>query len=320
MILYTMKITHRAFLAIAAFLPALSTQAQELKPEDEQAFRDLFPSNAKVETLGTDFQFTEGPSWVGGEDGYLIFSDIPANKIYKWNEASGFSVFRVPSQQSNGNNLDLQGRIITAEHWGRKVSLQRRDGLIVTLLDNYRGRKFNSPNDVVVKSDGTVWFTDPDYGLRDRPRELEDNNVFRYDPLTSDISVVVDDFVKPNGLCFSPDESKLYIADSGTPKHVRVFDVQSDGTLGGGNVFAALDEGGPDGMRCDTQGNLWTSSGDGAQVFSPGGKLLARVLLPKGGANLCFGGPKGNTLYITARNAVYAVETKIRDAHERRID
>lgn len=315
-----MKITYRAFLAIAAFLSALSTQAQELKSEDDQAFTDLFPSNAKVETLGSDFQFTEGPSWVGGEDGYLIFSDIPANKIYKWSENSGFSVFRVPSQQSNGNNLDLQGRIITAEHWGRKVSLQKRDGLIITLLDNYHGKKFNSPNDVVVKSDGTIWFTDPDYGLRDRPRELEKNNVFRYDPLTSDISVVVDDFIKPNGLCFSPDESKLYIADSGTPKHVRVFDVHTDGTLSGGDVFAALDQGGPDGMRCDMEGNLWTSSGDGAQVFSPRGKLLARVLLPKGGANLCFGGPKGNTLYITARNAVYAVETKTRDAHERRID
>ena len=315
-----MKTTYRAFLAIAAFLPAFSTQAQELKSEDDQAFTDLFPSNAKVETLGSDFQFTEGPSWVGGEDGYLIFSDIPANKIYKWSENSGFSVFRVPSQQSNGNNLDLQGRIITAEHWGRKVSLQKRDGLISTLLDNYHGEKFNSPNDVVVKSDGTIWFTDPDYGLRDRPRELEKNNVFRYDPLTSDISVVVDDFVKPNGLCFSPDESKLYIADSGTPKHVRVFDVHTDGTLSGGDVFAALDQGGPDGMRCDMEGNLWTSSGDGAQVFSPRGKLLARVLLPKGGANLCFGGPKGNTLYITARNAVYAVETKTRDAHERRID
>ncbi|MCH2614980.1 MAG: SMP-30/gluconolactonase/LRE family protein [Opitutales bacterium] len=315
-----MKITHRAFLAITAFLSALSNQAQELKSEDEQAFRDLFPSNAKVETLGTDFQFTEGPSWVGAEDGYLIFSDIPANKIYNWNENFGFAVFRVPSQQSNGNNLDLQGRIVTAEHWGRKVSLQRQDGLIVTLLDNYRGNKFNSPNDVVVKSDGTIWFTDPDYGLRDRPRELEKNNVFRYAPLTSDISVVVDDFVKPNGLCFSPDESKLYIADSGTPKPVRVFDVHTDGTISGGDVFAALDQGGPDGMRCDMEGNLWTSSGDGAQVFSPRGKLLARVLLPKGGANLCFGGPKGSTLYITARNAVYAVETKTRDAHERRID
>ena len=315
-----MKLLPCILVAASTFLLPASSLAQELKAEDARAFRDLFPSNAKVETLGTDFQFTEGPSWVGGEDGYLIFSDIPANKIYQWSEGSGFSVFRVPSQQSNGNNLDLQGRIVTAEHWGRKVSLQKRDGSIITLLDNYKGRKFNSPNDVVVKSDGTVWFTDPDYGLRDRPREMEKNNVFRYDPLTSDISVVVDDFVKPNGLCFSPNESKLYIADSGTPKHVRVFDVHADGTLSGGAVFAALDQGGPDGMRCDTEGNLWTSSGDGAQVFSPKGKLLARVLLPKGGANLCFGGPKGNTLYITARNAVYAVETKTRDAHERRID
>lgn len=315
-----MKYLHHALVCIAFYLFSHSSYGQELKAEDARAFRDLFPSNAKVETLGTDFQFTEGPSWAGGEDGYLIFSDIPANKIYKWTASSGFSVFRVPSQQSNGNNLDLQGRIITAEHWGRKVSLQKRDGSIIALLDNYHGRKFNSPNDVVVKTDGTIWFTDPDYGLRGRPRELEKNNVFRYDPMTGDVSVVVDDFDKPNGLCFSPDESKLYIADSGSPKHIRVFDVNNDGTLSDGKVFAALDQGGPDGMRCDTEGRLWTSSGDGAQVFSPEGKLLARVLLPKGGANLCFGGANGNTLFITARNAVYAVETKTRDAHERRID
>lgn len=315
-----MKTILSATLLIFALMLNTSVQAQELKAEDNRAFSELFPANAKVETLGADFQFTEGPAWVGGKEGFLIFSDIPANKIYRWSEGAGFSAFRVPSQQSNGNNLDLQGRIITAEHWGRRVSLQKGNGMIITLLDNYRGKKFNSPNDVVVKNDGTVWFTDPDYGLRDRPRELENNNVFRYDPLTDELTVVVDDFVKPNGLCFSPDESKLYIADSGTPKHIRVFGVQSDGTLSGGDVFAALDKGGPDGMRCDSEGRLWTSSGDGAQVFSSGGKLLARVLLPKGGANLCFGGPHGNTLYITARNAVYAVETKSQDAHARRND
>jgi len=315
-----MKLILPILFALLSASLSSSAFAQELKAEDKRAFRDLFPANAKIETLGSDFMFTEGPAWVGGANGYLIFSDIPANKIYQWSESEGFSTFRVPSQQSNGNNLDLQGRVITAEHWGRRVSLQQRNGMIVTLLDNYHGKKFNSPNDVVVKNDGTLWFTDPDYGLRDRPRELEKNNVFRFDPLTEELTVVVDDFVKPNGLCFSPDESKLYIADSGEPKHIRVFDVNSDGTLSGGKVFAALDKGGPDGMRCDTEGRLWTSSGDGAQVFSPEGKLLARVLLPKGGANLCFGGPEGSTLYITARNAVYAVETKTRDAHTRRID
>jgi gluconolactonase len=315
-----MKTHHHFLVCLALCLISFSAGAQELKSEDARAFHELFPSGAKVETLGTDFQFTEGPIWVGGQDGFLIFSDIPANKIYSWTAASGFSVFRIPSQQSNGNNLDLQGRIITAEHWGRKVSLQKQDGSIIALLDNYRGHKFNSPNDVVVKTDGTVWFTDPDYGLRGRPRELEKNNVFRYDPMTGDVSVVVDDFDKPNGLCFSPDESKLYIADSGSPKHIRVFVVGDDGTLSDGKVFAALDIGGPDGMRCDAEGRLWTSSGDGSQIFSPEGKLLARVLLPKGGANLCFGGPGGNTLYITARNGVYAVETKTRDAHSRRAD
>lgn len=315
-----MKLTVRIFVALLFTTLSSSAFAQELKAEDSRAFRDLFPTNAKVETLGSEFMFTEGPAWVGGENGHLIFSDIPADKIYQWTAGSGFTVFREPSRQSNGNNLDLHGRIVTAEHWGRKVSLQKRNGEVITIVDNYRGKKFNSPNDVVVKSDGTLWFTDPDYGLRDRPRELEMNNVFRFDPLTDELTVVVDDFVKPNGLCFSPDESKLYIADSGDPKHIRVFNVQNDGTLSGGKIFAALDKGGPDGMRCDVEGRLWTSSGDGAQVFAPDGKLLARVLLPKGGANLCFGGHEGKTLFITARNGVYAVETHTHDAHARRID
>jgi len=315
-----MKLTVPILVALLFTTLPFSAFAQELKAEDKRAFRDLFPANAKVETLGSDFMFTEGPAWVGGANGYLIFSDIPADKIYQWTRGSGFSVFREPSRQSNGNNLDLQGRIVTAEHWGRKLSLQKQDGEVITLVDSYQGKKFNSPNDVVVKNDGTLWFTDPDYGLRDRPREMAKNNVFRLDPLSEELTVVVDDFVKPNGLCFSPDESKLYIADSGDPKHIRVFNVHTDGTLSGGKVFAALDKGGPDGMRCDTEGRLWTSSGDGAQVFSPEGELLARVLLPKGGANLCFGGPEGKTLFITARNAVYAVETKVQDAHARRID
>ena len=294
-----------------------SAQAQELKAIDPKAFRELFPPNAQIRTLGSDFSFTEGPAWIGGENGYLIFSDIPADKTYRWNGGADFSIYREPSQQSNGNNLDLQGRLVTAEHWGRKVSLAKRDGSLITLIDSYQGKKLNSPNDVVVKSDGTLWFTDPDYGLGKRVKEQEGNFVYRYDPLTKELAVVVDDFEKPNGLCFSPDESKLYIADSGSPKHIRVFSVETDGRLSEGRVFAALDQGGPDGMRCDESGRLWTSSGDGAQVFSPQGKLLARILLPKGGANLCFGGSDGRTLFITARNAVYSVETKNRDAHRR---
>lgn len=315
-----MKTIPLSIISILTLSLSSSTFAQELKAEDKRAFRDLFPTNAKIETLGSDFKFTEGPAWVGGEDGYLIFSDIPADKIYRWSKSSGFSSFRKPSHQSNGNNLDLQGRIVTAEHWGRKVSLQKRDGEVINLVDRYQGKKFNSPNDVVVKSDGTLWFTDPDYGLGDRPRELANNNVFRFDPLSNALTVVIEDFDKPNGLCFSPDESRLHIADSGKPKHIRVFDVHADGTLSGGKVFAKLDKGGPDGMRCDAEGRLWTSSGDGAQVFNPEGDLLARILLPNGGANLCFGGPYDKTLYITARNAVYSVETKTQNAHSRRID
>jgi gluconolactonase len=167
---------------------------------------------------------------------------------------------------------------------------------------------------VVVKSDGTVWFTDPDYGLAGRPKEQAGNFVYRLDPTSGAIAAVVRDFDRPNGLCFSPDESRLYIADSGRPRHIRVFQVQADGSLDAGGVFVTLDQGGPDGIRCDEDGRVWSSSGDGAQVFTPDGKLVARVRLPQAGANLCFGGSEERTLFITARTGLYAVDTKVRGA------
>jgi gluconolactonase len=166
----------------------------------------------------------------------------------------------------------------------------------------------------VVKSDGTIWFTDPDYGLAGRPKEQQGNYVYRFDPATRQIAAVVKDFDKPNGLCFSPDESKLYVADSGRPHHIRVFDVQPNGTLSKGRVFVVIDKGGPDGIRSDSDGRIWSSSGDGAQVFSPEGKLLVRVLLPESAANLAFGGKGGHTLYLTARKSLYAVDTKAKAA------
>jgi gluconolactonase len=181
------------------------------------------------------------------------------------------------------------------------------------LVDSLEGKKLNSPNDVVVKGDGTIWFTDPDYGLAGRPKEVPGNYVYRFDPKSNSLSAVVKDFDKPNGLCFSADEKKLYVADSGKPRHIRAFPVNSDGTLGEGAVFAAIDKGGPDGIRCDGKGNVWSSSGDGAQVFSPEGKLLVRILLPESAANLAFGGDKGTTLFLTARKSLYMVETLVRD-------
>jgi gluconolactonase len=244
----------------------------------------------------------------------LVFSGIPANQLKKWDRAGCVGVFREPSNNANGNTLDGDGRLVSAEHGARRVSRTEKDGSVTTLVDSFEGKKLNSPNDVVVKSDGTVWFTDPDYGLAGRPNEVAGNYVYRFDPKSGTLNAVIKDFDKPNGFCFSPDERKLYVADSGKPRHIRVFTVGGDGTVGEGQVFAAIDKGGPDGIRCDEDGRVWSSSEDGAQVSSADGKLLARILLPESAANLAFGGPQGKTLFLTARTSLYAVETLVRDA------
>jgi len=281
---------------------------------DKAVFEKLFPADAKVQRLATDLKFTEGPVWVNRDGGYLVFSDIPANQLRRWNPKGEISVFREPSGNANGNTLDREGRLVTAEHGGRRISRTEKNGEVVTVVDSFDGKKLNSPNDVVVKSDGTVWFTDPDYGLAGRAKEQEGNYVYRFDPRDQSITPVVKDFDKPNGLCFSPDESKLYVADSGKPRHIRVFQVDRKGGVNAGEVFAAIDKGGPDGIRCDADGRVWSSSGDGAQVFSPDGKLLVRILLPQSAANLTFGGRDGRTLYLTARTSLYSVETKAKNA------
>jgi gluconolactonase len=243
----------------------------------------------------------------------LVFSDIPANQLKKWDRQGGLGVFREPSNNINGNTLDGEGRLVSAEHGGRRVSRTEKDGTVKPLVDSFEGKKLSSPNDVVVKGDGTIWFTDPDYGLAGRPKETAGNYVYRFDPKSGALSAVVKDFDKPNGLCFSADEKKLYVADSGKPRHIRVFPVNSDGTVGAGAVFAAIDKGGPDGIRCDEGGRVWSSSGDGAQVFGADGKLIVRILLPESAANLAFGGAQGKTLFLTARKSLYSVETLVRD-------
>jgi len=281
--------------------------AADFEVKDEAQFKKLFTPNAKVERLATDFQFVEGPAWM--PEGFLVFSDIPANELKKWT-AQGVTTFRNPSGNANGNTIDRQGRLVTAEHGGRRISRLEKDGKLVTVVDSYEGKKLNSPNDVVIKTDGTLWFTDPDYGLSGRPKEQAGNYVYRYDEKTKSITAVVKDFVNPNGLCFAPGEKILYVADSGKPRHIRKFNVNADGTLDAGSVFVAIDKGGPDGIRCDSKGNVWSSSGDGAQVFAPDGHLIARILLPESAANLTFGGSKGQTLFLTARKSLYRVETK----------
>jgi gluconolactonase len=286
-----------------------SVAAADFDIRDETEFRKIVPTDAKLEKLAGGFRFVEGPVWMDKDGGIVIFSDIPANQLKKWTARGGeVTIFREPSQNANGNTLDLEGRLISAEHSGRRVSLTESSGDVITVVDQFEGKKFNSPNDVVVKTDGTFWFTDPDYGLAGKPKEMDGNWVFRHDPKTKKTTALVKDFDKPNGLCFSPDESKLYVADSGRPRHIRVFDVKTDGTISAGQVFCEIDKGGPDGIRADARGRVYSSAGDGVHLFNPEGKLIGKILCPEGPANLCFGGKDFKTLFITARTGLYRIE------------
>jgi gluconolactonase len=281
-------------------------RAAEFDIHDEAEFKKIVPNGAKIEKLAGGFRFTEGPVWIQQGGGFLVFSDIPANELKKWSP-EGVTTFRHPSRNANGNTVDLEGRLVSAEHSGRQVSLTLADGKVETVVDQFEGKKFNSPNDVVVKADGSYWFTDPDYGLGGNKRELEGNWVFRHDPKSKRTTALVKDFDKPNGLCFSPDETKLYVADSGKPRHIRVFTVK-DNALTDGKVFCAIDKGGPDGIRCDAAGRVFSSAGDGVHIFSPDGKLIGKILVPESPANLCFGGKDFKTLYITARTSLYKID------------
>lgn len=314
--------------ALRRFLPALTlftlisssismglARAAEFEVRDEAGFKKIVPAGAKLERLATGMKFTEGPVWLAESGGCLVFSDIPSDELKKWTAKDGLTVFRKPSFNANGNTVNRAGRLITCEHSGRRVSLLNRKGVLRTLVDRYDGRKFNSPNDVVVKSDGTVWFTDPPYGLpKGEAKEQEGNYVYRFEPKTKTITIVVKDFDMPNGLCFSPDETKLYIADSGKPHHLRVFEVKADGTLAGGEVFCQIDKGVPDGIRCDAQGRIFSSAGDGVHIFAADGKLIGKILVPETPANLCFGGADGQTLFITAQTSLYSIPLLVKGA------
>jgi gluconolactonase len=189
---------------------------------------------------------------------------------------------------------------------------------VVTVVDSYKGMKLSSPNDVVVKSDGTIWFTDPDYGLAGRKKETPGNYVYRYNERDKTLTVVATDLPNPNGLCFSPDEATLYVANSGKPPQIRAYPTSAGAPPAQGRVFATIDKGVPDGIRCDELGNVWSSSGDGVQIFTPAGQLIARIVLPESSANLAFGGPSGRTVYMTARTSLYAVETMVRGSNARK--
>ncbi|MBI4662247.1 MAG: SMP-30/gluconolactonase/LRE family protein [Verrucomicrobia bacterium] len=283
-----------------------SATSPALSAVPSAAVLDVLPAGAKVERLATGFGFVEGPVWISRDGGFLVFSDINNNRLNQWKPGFGASIFRQRSNQANGNTLDQQGRLITCEHAGRRVSRTEADGTIITLADRYDGRTLNAPNDIAVKSDGTFWFTDPNYGLGQTQRG---RYVFRFDPAVGNASLftVATNFDQPNGICFSPDEKRLYIADSGGPHHVRVFDVLPNNTLANGRVFAVINPGAPDGMRTDSQGRLFSSAGDGVQVFGTNGVLLGKILTRETAANVCFGGPKNEMMFITAQTSLYGI-------------
>jgi len=273
----------------------------------DESFKAVVAPDAPLRQIAGPLKFTEGPVWMD-EAKCLLFSDIPADTIYKWSEAEGLKVFRQPSHNANGNTTDPQGRLVTCEHGSRTVTRTEKDGKVITIASTYKGKRLNSPNDVVVKKDGSVWFTDPPYGVKPAEVEQDKNYVFRADAGATEPAPVANDFTRPNGLCFSPDEKFLYIANSDREVHnVRRFTVKGDNTLEGGEVFVTISPGGPDGIRCDRQGRLWSTAGDGVHVFSPEGKLLGKIRTPETPANCCFGGPDYKTLFITARTSVWAV-------------
>lgn len=293
------------------------TSASDIYDSRDQRFRGLIQPSAHLERLATGFQWAEGPVWFPALQ-VLLFSDIPGQRMLRWTPDGVVGPFRYPSDYTNGNTRDREGRLVSCQHGTRSVTRTEHDGSRTVLAAAYDGNRLNSPNDVVVKSDGSVWFTDPTYGIlsdyegyRSEPEQSR-RHVFRLDPATGDLSAVLDDFVQPNGLAFSPDESLLYVAESGSshddtvPSVIRVFPVEG-ARLGAGRVFATLDCGLPDGLRVDRSGNVWTSAGDGVHVFAPDGALLGKILVPETVSNLCFGGPRGNRLFITATTSLYAV-------------
>lgn len=288
-------------------------------------FKRLVLPNADLEKLAEGFRWTEGPVWFGDRDEFL-FSDLPNNRVMRWSEGAGLSVFRRDSDFENGHTRDREGRLLSCSHRGRRIHRTELDGSITSLVERYQGRRLNSPNDIVVKSDGTIWFSDPQYGIQTdyeggkQESELP-ASVYRFDPCDGSLTVVADDFQGPNGLCFSPDERLLYIVETGLQfatdpvQHIRVFEVQENGRLTGGQVFATIAPGNADGIRCDEDGNLWSSAGDGVHCIDPGGELMGKIFVPSTVANFTFGGRNRSRLFLCASHTVYAIYTNTRGAN-----
>jgi len=290
-------------------------------------FAALVFGNVHLETLYTGCRWAEGPAWFAAGR-YLVWSDIPNDRMLRWDETDGsVSVFRQPAMNTNGHTVDREGRLVSCEHRGRCVSRTGFDGRREVLADRYEGKRFNSPNDVVVRSDGSIWFTDPSYGIDSdyegdaAESEIGACNVYRLDPDSRHVTLVADDFVQPNGLAFSPDESLLYVSDTGLthrpdgPHHVRRFGVAADGrSLAGGEVLCTCDAGLYDGLRVDREGNLWLSAGDGVHCHVAGGQRIGKIRVPETVANLTFGGTKLNRMFICGTTSLYSVYVNTRAA------
>lgn len=289
-------------------------------------FARLFNGNARLERLHTGCRWSEGPVWIGGGR-YLLWSDIPNDRMLRYDETDGsVSVFRQPSGNSNGHTLDRQGRLVSAEHGGRRISRTEHDGTVLTIADRYQGKRLNSPNDVVVRSDGSIWFTDPTYGIDSdyegnrAESEIGASNVYRIDPASGEVVAVITDLLRPNGLAFSLDETQLYVSDSGRthkpdhPAQMRIYDIAPDGTARNSRLFVECSNGLFDGFRLDSEGRIWTSAADGVHCYLPDGTLIGKILVPEVVANCVFGGIKRNTLYIAATTSLYAIRLKVNGA------
>ena len=280
-------------------------------------FRGLVLANAELETLVTGCRWLEGPVWFADQQ-QLLVSDIPNDRILRWSASGGSSVFREPAGFANGHTRDNDGRLVGCSHGRRAIVRTELDGTEHVLVDRFEGKRLNAPNDVVVKSDGTVWFTDPHYGIEtdyegERQTPELPPSVYRFDPRDASLRLVAGDFTGPNGLCFSPDERRLYISESGDQfaahpeRHLRVFDVADDGgSLRAGRVFHSVSPGYADGFRCDEEGNVWTGAGDGVHCIAPDGALLGKILVPAAVSNLTFGGRLRSRLFLCAGQTLYA--------------
>jgi gluconolactonase len=277
-------------------LPVMLTFGQQIVDEDAEP---------KVITEG--YEFTEGPLW--HDSGYLLFSDIPANTVYKWTPGEEAVMYLKPSGHSNGLTFDENGNLLLAQHDGLVSRLNKNNELSV-VADSYKAKRLNSPNDLTVKSDGSIYFTDPPFGVSDEDKKLDFNGVYRYSE-DDGLQLLINDFDLPNGIVFSPDESRLYVNDS-RHNHIRVFNVNEDGSLANGRIFAQMEsdaEGAADGMKVDTDGNLYSTGPGGLWIFSPEGDVLQQVETPDRITNLAWGGSDGSTLFLTAPNAVYKLDT-----------